>query len=166
MHRSSKSLPALCAATLTLVLAACATKPPTPPTRMTQEGLVDGIRAIAGEVRVDRNVVEFEYRGIQILAVSDPVHDRMRLISPITTIDQLSAQRLAEMLVANFHTSLDGRYAIADGTVFAAFLHPLSSLDAELLASAIRQVAALQRNFGTTYSSDELTFGGGPGPEA
>ena len=163
MRRDPRFRGGLISALLLSFSMACATAPPQP---MTQQGLAEGIRSIAGDARVDQNVIEFEYQGILIIAVSDPRHDRMRLIAPITTVDQLSAQRLAEMLVANFHTSLDGRYAISDGTVFAAFLHPLSSLDAELLASAIRQVAALQRNFGSTYSSDELIFGGGAGPEA
>ncbi len=32
------------------------------------------------------------------------------------------------MMIANFHTALDARYAISDGVIYAAFIHPLSSL--------------------------------------
>ena len=63
-------------------------------------------------------------------------------------------------MAANFHTALDGRYATSEGVLYAAFIHPLSPLTEEELASALRQVAALARNFGTTYSSDALLYGG------
>ena len=67
------------------------------------------------------------------------------------------------MLVANFHNALDARYAVSNGNVFAAFLHPLSSLEENDLRSALRQVSQLVANFGTTYSSGGLQFA--PGEE-
>ena len=63
------------------------------------------------------------------------------------------------MLVANFHAALDARYAVTDGTVVAVYVHPLASLQANELRSALRQVANLAANFGTSYSSGELGFG-------
>lgn len=41
----------------------------------------------------------------------------------------------------------------------------LSTLAPELLASAIHQVASLAKNFGSSYSSDVLIFGGAAGEE-
>ena len=63
------------------------------------------------------------------------------------------------MLIANYHSSLDARYAVSQGIVYSAFLHPLSTLADDQLASALRQVAALATTFGSTYSSGELMFG-------
>ena len=69
------------------------------------------------------------------------------------------AEHLEMMLIANFHTALDARYALSNGIIYAVFLHPMSTLTHDQLESAIRQVAALARNFGSSYSSDELIFG-------
>ena len=71
------------------------------------------------------------------------------------------------MLEANFHSALDGRYAISNGMVYAAYIHPLSPLRPEEVRSALRQVAELGKTFGTTYSSGELLFGvsSQPGPQ-
>ncbi|MEO0827465.1 MAG: hypothetical protein AAFY67_17815, partial [Cyanobacteria bacterium J06642_9] len=70
----------------------------------------------------------------------------------------LSAQQVQAMLVANFHSTLDARYAVTNGTVVAVFVHPLASLQAADLQSGLRQVANLATNFGTSYSSGELGF--------
>ena len=98
-------------------------------------------------------------RGVPIACVSDATHDRMRLIAPVAKLEALQPAPLGVLLVANFHTTLDARYAISDDIVYAAYLHPLSTLTRAQLESAVRQVAALSRNFGSTYSSDELSYG-------
>ena len=72
---------------------------------------------------------------------------------------RLTAEQRSLMLIANFHSALDARYATGRGVVYAAFLHPLSALTEAELHSALRQVAALARNFGTSCSSGELLYG-------
>ncbi|NJL83304.1 MAG: hypothetical protein HC890_10765, partial [Chloroflexaceae bacterium] len=62
--------------------------------------------------------------------------------------------------------TLDARYAVSNGVVFAAFVHPLSTLDERDFLSALRQVSQLVRNFGTSYSSGALSFGPGEGRQA
>jgi hypothetical protein len=133
------------------------------PDGMSQELLAKHIEDIAGSAVVSPNVVEFRYDDVKIACVSDATHDRMRLISPIANIASLQPAHLEALLVANFHTTLDARYAISEGVIYAAFLHPLSTLSRAQLESAIRQVSALSRNFGSTYSSDELIYGAKPG---
>jgi hypothetical protein len=138
------------------------------PELMTQESLASHIEEIASGAAISQNLVEFRYEGVGIACVSDGAHDRMRLISPITQIaglDAAEAARLEILLIANFHTTLDARYAISDGVIYAAFLHPLSTLTRPQLESAIRQVASLSLNFGSSYSSGELTFGADRGRE-
>ena len=150
---------------LGLLLAAisCATTAPGP---MSQETLAKHIEEIAGNARTSSNVVKFQYRGVSIACVSDVTHDRMRLIAPIAESESLEASQLEILLTANFHTTLDARYALSNGIVYAAFLHPLSALDRAQLESAMRQVAALARNFGSSYSSDELIYVVEPGEGA
>ena len=52
----------------------------------------------------------------------------MRLISPvIADYEQAwSRLRLMLLLISNFHLALDARYAVSDGYLYAAFIHPLS----------------------------------------
>lgn len=135
------------------------------PEAMSQHSLAKHIEEIAGGAEVSQNVVEFQYQGVGIACVSDGNHDRMRLLAPIVKLDAAEAAGLEILLIANFHTTLDARYAISDGIIYAAFLHPLSTLTRPQLESAIRQVAALTSNFGSSYSSGELTFGAGSGRE-
>jgi len=85
----------------------------------------------------------------------------MRLMSPIASADQITSAQLLSLLQANFDRTLDGRYAIGQGVVMSAFLHPLASLTDGELRAAIRQVAALADNFGGTLSSGDLQFTGG-----
>ncbi len=144
------------------LFAGCATTTPEP---MTQESLANQIMEIVGDATISQNVVEFQFEGVGIACVSDGIHDRMRLVAPITRLGTAEAAQLEVLLIANFHTTLDARYAISDGVIYAAFLHPLSTLTRPQLDSAIRQVASLALNFGSSYSSGELTFGAEPGHE-
>ena len=137
----------------------------TVPDPMSQESLARYIEEIAGSTQTSQNVVEFKYNGVAIACVSDATHDRMRLIAAIAKRDSVEAAHLEILLTANFHTTLDARYALSKGIIYAAFLHPMSTLTREQLASAIRQVAALAQNFGSSYSSDELIYGAASGEE-
>ncbi len=82
--------------------------------------------------------------------------DRMRIVAPIKPVAESSAEEIVSAMRANDHTVLDARYAISGGTVYAAFIHPLSPLTREQVLSAMRQVASAHATFGTSYS------GGGP----
>lgn len=103
--------------------------------------------------------VEFTFAGVRMACVSDVAHDRMRIIAPVANHDASTRPLLEVMLIANFHTTLDARYGLSDGVVYAAYLHPLSSLSEDQLTSALRQVASLVRSFGVGFSSGELSYG-------
>ena len=103
-----------------------------------------------------------------VIVLADETTNRMRIFTPIMAVTNLSVEQVEAMLVANFHTTLDARYAVTDGTVVAVYVHPLASLQADDLRSALQQVPTLAVNFGTTYSSSELGFGptsGEPGKD-
>ena len=97
--------------------------------------------------------------GINVYLISDPGNDRMRIVAPISMVEGVDPRVNAILLSANFHSTLDARYAISDGVIYGAFLHPISSLSPELLESALAQVLSLAKTFGSSFSSGQLHFG-------
>lgn len=96
--------------------------------------------------------------GINVYLISDPANDRMRIVAAISMVDNVDPRLNAILLRANFHSTLDTRYAISDGVVYGTFLHPISSLSPELLESALAQVLSLAKTYGSSFSSGELHF--------
>ena len=82
----------------------------------------------------------------------------MRIVSPVTAVDTLTAEQVQRMMVANFHSALDARYAVTDRSVVSVFVHPLASLQQNDFRSALRQVVSLADTFGSSYSSQALEF--------
>ncbi len=118
------------------------------------------LRQESPSARRQGNQWQLDIRGRQLLVIVDPTRNRMRIISPVADLNDLSSDQVFKMMVANFHTALDARYAfVGDGTVVALFLHPLGSLQEDDLRSALQQVAELGNTFGTTYSSGDTLFG-------
>lgn len=128
----------------------------------TVQDLEDILKAEAENLQVEGGQLAFSYDGRTMVILTSEVHDRMRIIAPIAAEDTLTDEQRKELLAANFSSALDGRYAVSNGIIFAAFLHPLSTLDESEFKSALRQVAALVTNYGSTYSSGELQFGDQP----
>ncbi|MEO1529101.1 MAG: hypothetical protein AAFX06_27085 [Planctomycetota bacterium] len=102
--------------------------------------------------------VEFMERNLTI--ITDESHDRMRIITPVLDADEIEIDLAMMLLKSNFDRALDARYALTDDYLWAAFIHPLSPLTEGFLVSGLRQVATLAENFGTSFSSGELVFGG------
>ncbi len=96
--------------------------------------------------------------GINIYLISNPENDRMRIVAPFAMLEQVDPRVYEVLLTANFHSTLDARYAASEGVLYAAFLHPLSSLSPALLDSAVAQVVSLVKTFGSTFSSGDLQF--------
>lgn len=97
--------------------------------------------------------------GISIYLISDPANDRMRIVAPIAREENVDPRLSEVLLKANFNRTLDARYALSDGVIYAAFLHPISSLSPDLLESALVQVLSLAKTYGSTFSSGGLHFG-------
>ena len=85
---------------------------------------------------------------------------RFGRIVAVCDVDRTGPEDLEKAMEANFHSALDARYAISNGTVWAAFIHPLSEITERMLRSAIRQVATARVTFGNEFTSGELYFGG------
>ena len=102
--------------------------------------------------------LEFEYHGVKMAAISDVAHDRMRIISPIVSYADVTREHLDAMMAANFHDTLDSRYAVSNGVLYAAFIHRMSILEKQDVEHAMDQVANLVLSFGSEYTSGELMF--------
>lgn len=126
---------------------------------MTQEKMAALIAAYTGDVSGPPNRLLFTFEGTDLALISDANANRMRIITPVVPVSELSEEEVIAVLISNYHLALDARYAIGDGLLYSAFIHPLSELTPAQLESAIRQVARLRNSFGTTYSSGELSFG-------
>ena len=101
---------------------------------------------------------EFEIDTTQFICLTDEYHNRMRIISPITEVTEISSEQILKCMEANFHTALDTKYAISNGVLWSVFIHPLKELSQKQVIDAISQVYSSVRTFGTTYSSSNLIF--------
>ncbi|MEM9352761.1 MAG: hypothetical protein AAGA92_07090 [Planctomycetota bacterium] len=104
-----------------------------------------------------------------LLVMTDRRANRMRVMAPVMEIDLESEEDLKLVLLAmhaNYDRALDARYALHKGVLWSAFIHPLSSLTEDDLASGLSQVETLRENTGTTFSSGGLLFApGGQAPK-
>ena len=112
------------------------------------------------DVTVNPSVIQFSFEGVPLYCIYDETHNRMRIISPIFDYSLISEAQKDLMMKSNFHAALDTRYCVSDDVLYAAFIHPLSTLQRGEVLSAIYQVASLHLSFGTGYTSGLLTFGG------
>lgn len=126
--------------------------------------LVRGIEGIEGEIEGQPGFWRFDYQGYQIYIITDERADRMRIMAPVAAAEELEKPALYRALQANFDTALDARYAIAQGALWSAFIHPLGALDAAAFYAGFTQTVTLAATYGTTYSSSGLQFGGGDKP--
>ena len=133
----------------------------TQPQTMTTDGLDSIIRKIDPEAKRDDNLWQFNVVERQVYVVADPNADRMRIMSPIIPADNITPALYQRMMQANFDAALDARYAIARDLVWSVFIHPLGSLSERELLSGTAQTVTAAVNFGTSFSSGAMVYGGG-----
>lgn len=126
---------------------------------MTLKRMESIVKEMASESEGEKGRIRFVHEGVTMLLVSDPVRNRMRIIAPIVSYTDLDKVHLDAVMVSNFHLALDARYAVRDGVLYSAYIHPLRELRDDQVKSAVRQVASLARTFGTKYTSGEMAFG-------
>lgn len=129
--------------------------------RMTYERLGKIIFALDPEAQPVGPGFELTVSDVTVLVVTDTVADRMRAMVAIGAAADLSPEDLRRMMQANFDSTLDARYAIANGTLWAAFIHPLSALERDQLISGLAQTVNIAKTYGTLYSGGAAEFGGG-----
>ena len=148
-----KLLPFLCLGCMSLVGAPHQDEMDGTTLRMIIQELTDD------KILADGNVIEFEFRDLELLCIYDETHNRMRIISPIKEYSAVTEFEKDMMMQSNFHSALDARYAVSNGLLYSAFIHPLRSLSRLEVLSAIYQVSSLHISYGREYSSGLLSFG-------
>lgn len=132
---------------------------------MTAERLGQLIRGIDEEAESSGPVWAFSVADLEVAVIYDVSADRMRIIIPIGPIEDVPKEELVRILQANFDSALDARYAIADGKLWGAFIHPLSELSDEEFLVGLGETANVVLTYGTTYSSGLFIYGGGDSAE-
>ena len=125
---------------------------------MCEDKLDELIRQITSDVVGQIGNWQFLIKRRDILVITSVEHNRMRIMSRVTSQDQLSADELARLLEANYASALDAKYALRDQTLWAVFTHPLAELTEEQFLDCVAQVANLANNFGRSYASGNLSF--------
>ena len=119
------------------------------------------IRSHGQNVEGELGYWQFAAYEVGMICVTDESHNRMRVITPIADAEKLPLEVLEACMIANFDRALDARYCVNQGTIWGAFIHPLRELTDDQFISALQQVAGVATNFGDSYSSGDLVFGGG-----
>jgi len=117
--------------------------------------------ALSPDTETDGSRFVLVVEDVRLLVITDVESDRMRVMTPIRPYQEISSEEMTRMMQANFDSALDARYAIAQGMLWAAYIHPLSPLKKNQLISGIGQVINLARTYGSVYSGGALSFGGG-----
>ena len=119
------------------------------------------IREHADKVHEDNmGYWKFEYQDRVLIMMTDESHNRMRIITPVAEVSELGEEVWLLCMSANFDRALDARYAVSGDYLWSCFIHPLGQLDDAQFIDGMNQVATLADNFGTSFSSGDLMFGG------
>ncbi|MBN4078409.1 hypothetical protein JYT96_00215 [Gammaproteobacteria bacterium AH-315-C21] len=136
-----------------------------PSSLMTNERLAQLIEKLDDEVEGKPGFWLIHLDEFEAYVITDERAGRMRVMVPILPSEEIEPNMLERLMQSNFDSALDSRYAIANDTLWATFIHPLASLSDDLFISGIAQSVNLAATYGTTYSSGALVFNGGDSAE-
>lgn len=125
---------------------------------MDNDKLYSIIYTLSEQVEGENGYWQFVIDSTIFICVTDQLHNRMRIISPIEEMKNVTNEEILRCMEANFHTALDVKYSISDNILWSAFIHPLKELTKEQVISGISQVYSCANTFGTHYSSGTLSF--------
>ncbi|MEO9802248.1 MAG: hypothetical protein ABJF04_03320 [Reichenbachiella sp.] len=110
-------------------------------------------------VKENDNVVEYNFKGMPLILITDENANRMRIMAGVVEQSVLKEEDLVTLMEANFDRALDAKYALANGILWSVFAHPLKQLENDQLIDALYQVRNLVATYGTTYQSTNLQYG-------
>jgi len=128
---------------------------------MTNARLGEIISRIDSNAKGESGFWSFTVEGVSVQVITDERANRMRIIVPIAKTQDLSQDELYRLMQANFDSTLDARYAIANEILWSAYIHPLEQLNDEGFLVGLGQAVNVALTYGTTYSSGLLNFEGG-----
>ena len=114
-------------------------------------------RSVTG-IRGKVGAWEIQYEQVPMMVLTSEQHDRMRIMAMVGDESLAKEADFSFLMQANFDRALDARYALLQGRLWSVYLHPLGTLTATELISALMQVANLVKTYGTSYSSSPLQF--------
>ena len=112
-------------------------------------------------VEEQENMVQYTIGELPLYLIVDEEANRMRMMSPIIEVKELNHADFETLMEANFDRALDAKYATSNGILWSVYAHPLKELYKEQVLDALNQVRWLVYNYGTSYSSTTMVFGGG-----
>lgn len=112
----------------------------------------------ADSIKRNGNSWNFSFKNKLLICIADTKANRMRIISPVISQQNLTREQILNSLIANFHTALDVKYALSNEVLWSVFTHPLKELTEHQVKDAILQVYNANITFGSIYSSTSLTF--------
>lgn len=142
-------------------LPALAQESPTGEPPMTLSRMAEIVYALDAQATPTGSGFTLSIADVPVLIITDLRADRMRAMVPIRAADGMTLQELQRVMQANFDSALDARYAIAQGRLWAVFIHPLRALERDQLISGLGQTVNIARSYGTLYSGGAAQFGGG-----
>jgi hypothetical protein len=98
---------------------------------------------------------------VPVIIITDPRADRLRAMVPIRDATDMTPDEVMRVLQANFDSALDARYAVAQGRLWAVFIHPLSPLERDQFISGLGQTINVAKTYGSLYTGGATQFGGG-----
>ncbi len=125
---------------------------------MDNQKLHDIIHQLSDEVEGVHGNWRFIIDSTIFICLTDEVHNRMRIISPIVEAEKVTDTNMKKCMEANFHSALDAKYAIGEDILWSTFIHPLQELTQTQVLSGIAQVYSCAKTYGTYYSSGALSF--------
>ncbi|MEO1065904.1 MAG: hypothetical protein AAFW47_00860 [Pseudomonadota bacterium] len=141
---------------------------PEPSLKISREGSMTLIAMRDILKRLDQNLIEPRAGTFRLLVEDFEVGvftsvpaNRMRVMVRVRSSENLTKDDLMRISQANLDSALDARYAVGRGVLWATYIHPLSSLHQNQFIEAIGSTVNLAANYGTTYSSGQVVFGGG-----
>jgi len=126
--------------------------------KMNNKQLGKILNELSDEIEGELGVWEFKINNMPMICITDENNNRMRIISPVREIKDVTPKELKECMEANFHSALDVKYAVSNDIMWVAFIHPLAELSDEQVVSAVTQIYNASITYGTSYSSTELVF--------
>jgi hypothetical protein len=82
--------------------------------------------------------LRFLHGGVRMICLHDVRSDRLRLVAAVTEESALTIVTARILLQANFGNTLDARYAIRDGTLYAVYLTRSTLVTRDLNPPSIR----------------------------
>ncbi|MEL6986603.1 MAG: hypothetical protein AAGK97_02145 [Bacteroidota bacterium] len=134
--------------------------------KMNNKGIQKVLESQVDSIDGGNGFWQYLYKDRLMLLLTDESNNRMRIVTPIMEMKELTPELMMASLAANFHTALDVKYAISEEVVWSVFIHPLKELSEPQLIDALSQVYNAAETFGKTFSSTDLFFPASPGDDA